>query len=356
MKRIIIAAALALAAMLPVMLPVMPANAQGAIRTFVSVGGSDSNPCSITAPCRHFSAALLVTAVGGEIDALEPGSYGSFTIMQAVTIEGQGWSYVAPPSGGAAITINAVSGNVTIHGVSANGVGATGGTNGIVFNSGGSLTVADCTLQNFAESVGNNVTGNGILIQPASGAISFAITNTTASNNGFSGIRYVTPSGSTATANGVIDHVVTAANAGVPGIGINTSAGGGTTNVAISNSIASNNANTGIYIANMSAALTVSINNTTVTSNQYGINIDGSAAVTIDNTTVTGNSNDGIAANGTPTVLLGRSMITANTSIGIINNTSPNTFYTYGDNRINGNGTGPTDDVNGTAMISDAQK
>ena len=87
---------------------------------------------------------MTATSPGGEVDALDPGAYGSFTISQAITIEGQGWSYVAPPSGGAAITINAGSGNVTIRGVSLNGVGATGGTNGIVFNSGGSLTVTNC--------------------------------------------------------------------------------------------------------------------------------------------------------------------------------------------------------------------
>jgi hypothetical protein len=39
---------------LAVMLPAMPANAQGAIRTFVSTTGSDSNPCTITQPCRAF--------------------------------------------------------------------------------------------------------------------------------------------------------------------------------------------------------------------------------------------------------------------------------------------------------------
>jgi parallel beta helix pectate lyase-like protein len=310
MKRIVVAVALALAAMLPV----MPANAQGAIRTFVSVGGSDSNPCSITAPCRHFSAALLVTAVGGEIDALEPGSYGSFTIMQAVTIEGQGWSYVAPPNGGNAITINAVSGNVTIHGVSANGVGATGTTNGIEFNSGSSLVISDCTLQNF--------TGSGIAILPASNSLSFAITNTTASNNGFAGIRYV-PSGSTATANGVIDHVVASNNGNAPGISINT-LGGGSATVAISNSIASGNSTNGIFIYNGSAALSVSIDHVSATDNGYGV-----------------------LAEGTATVLLGRSVITSNIT-GVANSTSPNTFYSYGNNAINNNGTGPADDIVGT--------
>ena len=42
-----------------------------------------------------------------------------------------------------------MSGNVSIHGVSLNGVGITGNTNGILFNSGGSLTVRDSVIRNF---------------------------------------------------------------------------------------------------------------------------------------------------------------------------------------------------------------
>jgi hypothetical protein len=106
------AAALALA----VTLPVVSAQAQS-IRTFVSTAGSDNPSCSITSPCRHFSAAVAATAAGGEVDALDPGAYGSFSISHAITIEGQGWSYVAPPSGGAAITITAgASDKINIHG------------------------------------------------------------------------------------------------------------------------------------------------------------------------------------------------------------------------------------------------
>src|SRR5262249_48174923 len=109
---------------------------------------------------RHFSAAVAATSPGGEVDALDAGAYGSFTIDKPITIEGQGWSYVAPPSNGNAITINAaIGGGVTIRGVSLNGVGATGTTNGIVFNSGSGLTVTNCVVANF--------TGTGILITPS---------------------------------------------------------------------------------------------------------------------------------------------------------------------------------------------
>jgi hypothetical protein len=136
-----------------------PANAQSP-RTFVSAAGVDTNPCSFAAPCRHFQNAVNATSLGGEVDALDPAGYGPITISQAITIEGQGWSYAAPPSGGNAITINAGSGDVSIHGVSLNGVGISGTTNGIVFNSGASLTIEDSVIR--------NMTGDGIHFVPTS--------------------------------------------------------------------------------------------------------------------------------------------------------------------------------------------
>ena len=56
-----------------------PAEAQ-ASRTWVSGVGDDANPCSRTAPCRTFAGAYPKTAANGEIDVLDPGSYGSVTI------------------------------------------------------------------------------------------------------------------------------------------------------------------------------------------------------------------------------------------------------------------------------------
>jgi hypothetical protein len=323
---IFIAAGLALAATLPA----VPASAQVA-RTFVSAGGSDSNNCAnVATPCRHFQTAVTATAPGGEVVALDPANYGSMTINHQITINGQGWAYVAPQNGGNAITITAGSSdNVTIHGVVLDGVGATGGTNGIVFISGGSLTVTDCVLQNFG-STGVESTGNGIWMRPSVGTVSFVITNTIVLNNGYAGISYLPLSG-TATANGVIDHVVVT-NSGAYGIAVYTGSGGGSTAVAISNGIVSQSNNpgtgTGINISNGTAALAVSIDNTTVSGNLIGI----AAAVTSN-------------------VMLGRSVITANSTDGILNSTSPNTFYSYSDNRINGNGSDISAPLNYTRSV-----
>jgi hypothetical protein len=321
--NIVIAAGLVLA----VTLPAVSAQAQVA-RTFVSAAGSDSNNCAnVSTPCRHFATAFAATAPSGEIFVLDPANYGSLTITHAVSIQGHGWASIAPPNGGNAITINAGPGDsISIHGVAIDGTGATGGTNGIVFNSGASLTVTDCVVKDF---VYNNTadTGNGILIQPSS-SVNFAITNTTAAHNGNVGIFYEPPSGSF-NANGVIDHVVVDSN--FHGIDlITTLATGGTTVVTISNTIASNNSCCGIFASNGPGALKVSIDSVSVSGNTgfWGIEADNTAAK----------------------VLLGRSVITGNaTGVAVANGA---TVYTYGDNRINLNGT----DISGTLNTSFATR
>lgn len=52
---------------------VLPGSASAqATRTWVSSGGDDVNPCSLTLPCRTFAGAMPKTAAGGEIDVLDP--------------------------------------------------------------------------------------------------------------------------------------------------------------------------------------------------------------------------------------------------------------------------------------------
>src|SRR5258708_613470 len=288
-------------------------------RTFVSAAGSDSNPCTITQPCATFAHAYSLTAASGIIAALDPGKYGPITITGPITINGNGWAAMTAPAGGNGITINAGSSDaVELNGLEIDGAAAA--YNGIVFNSGGSVTVTNCVVQNFFNN-GGATTGNGILIKPTTGSINFAITNTTVSNNGFAGINYSPPSGS-ASAKGIIDHVTAANNN--EGIGINSSFNSGVTVVAVSNSVASNNSNFGILVANA-----------------------GPFILSIDNVTASGNG-IGIEALNTPKVLLGRSVITGSGSYGVYNGTSPNSFYTYQDNRINWN----TPDTGGLTMIS----
>jgi hypothetical protein len=305
-----IALVFTLLAALPVCL--QPAGAASLTRTFVSAIGSDSNPCTITQPCATFAHAYSLTAASGIIAALDPGKYGPLTITGAITINGNGWAAITAPAGGNGITINAGGSNdVALIGLDIDGAGA--GYDGIVLNSARSLTVTNCTLQNFVESGSNTYTGNGIVMLPTTGTLAFTITNTTASNNGYAGILFHPPSGSP-NANGVIDHVVADANQ----VGISVEpflATGGSIVVTVADSIASNNSASGIFAGLGTATLKVSI----------------------DNVTLSGNGSTGIAAVTPANVLLGRSVITGN-FVGVQNSTSPNTFYTFKNNVIFGNG------------------
>jgi hypothetical protein len=260
-RLIFIAVAFALA----VLLPTISAQAQS-IRTFVSTAGSDSNPCSISQPCRHFQAAVNATSAGGEVDALDAGAYGSFTISQAITIEGQGWSYVAPPSGGNAITINAVNGKVTLRGLSLNGVGAANAI-GILFNSGASLNVQNSVIENFSRY--------GILFQP-SGSNKISVSNTQVSDNSY-GI-YIGPA-STGSTKGVLDHVHTDNNTndGITVITLTQSI-----DVTITESVSAQNGSDGLKVtsANSNALRTnVYVRNSSFVNNgSYGLDLTNAYA------------------------------------------------------------------------------
>lgn len=143
------------------------AHAQ-ATRTWVSGVGDDSNPCSRTAPCRTYAGALPKTATAGEIDALDPGSYGTFLITKSITINGIN----APLSGvtvssGTGITVNAPNSVVHLRGLTINGLtdGPTlAGAIGINVVAANSVYIDDCQIANFSQQgINFNLTSTGFL-------------------------------------------------------------------------------------------------------------------------------------------------------------------------------------------------
>ena len=196
-----------------------PASAQRA-RTFVASFGLDTNPCTFASPCKTFQHAIDVVLAGGEVTAIDSAGFGPITITHAVTITSPAGieAGIVPPTGGTAITINAgPSDAVVLRGLTVNGAGI--GQNGIVFNSGGSLTIASCVVQNSVFDGSHITTGNGILIQPASGTVDFVITDTIVTKNGTGGIQYL-PTGGSPSVNGTIDQVTATSN-GFFGIAVN---------------------------------------------------------------------------------------------------------------------------------------
>src|SRR5207253_887052 len=76
-----------------------------ASRTWVSGVGDDVNPCSRTAPCKTFAGAISKTAIGGEINCLDPGGFGAVTINKSLTINCH-YTEGGALAGGNGITIN----------------------------------------------------------------------------------------------------------------------------------------------------------------------------------------------------------------------------------------------------------
>ncbi len=123
-----------------------PAQAQ-ATRTWVSGVGDDANPCSRTAPCKTFEGAISKTAAGGEINALDPGGFGSVVITKSITISStfEGGVLVSGTNG---IVVNvAASDVVVLEGLDIEGLGT--GLNGVNIIGGGRTTIRKCSIRNF---------------------------------------------------------------------------------------------------------------------------------------------------------------------------------------------------------------
>jgi hypothetical protein len=166
----------------------LPASALAqATRTWVSGTGDDVNPCSRTAPCKTFAGAISKTASGGEIDAQDPGGFGTLTITKPITIDGGGGqvaSILASGTPGITINVPAGAGGVNIQNLRFDGAGS--GTVGIrivsadtvhlqdvqIFNNTGpgiDLTTAGKTRLLLADSSVFQNRGAGLMVAPASG-------------------------------------------------------------------------------------------------------------------------------------------------------------------------------------------
>jgi hypothetical protein len=273
----------------------------------------DANPCTITQPCATFARAYSLTLANGIIAALDPGKYGPLTITGPITINGYGWAAITGPASGNAITINANSGKVALAGLEIDGAGTA--NNGILFNSGASLTVSDSVIQNFA--------GNGISFLPIS-LSNISVSHTRVGKNGGTGIL-VQPQGS-ASATADFEQVQTQDNgANFYGISIDATATTGTVNATATDSVSSNNG--GGFIATafnpgttlMLVRCAASNNHTGV---QAGISTRGedSGDVYMTQVAITGN-------------VIGWQNATSSGSEGV---------FSYGDNTIDANASGNT--------------
>jgi hypothetical protein len=237
-----------------------PAHAQ-ATRTWVSGVGDDANPCSRTAPCKTWAGAISKTAVGGEIDALDPGGFGAVTITKSITLDGGGGQVASVlVTGTSGIFIVAAANdvvtirNVRFQGLLGNGSSpGTAGINGIQINSAGSVLIENCVIENFAQ--------NGINDTRTSGGTKLTVKNTILSNNAQVGIR----SAATATNFGTLENVQVSGG----GFGIAAAANN---YLVLRHSIASVNSGSGIA-ANPGSIIFV--DNSLINSNGTGVLAQG---------------------------------------------------------------------------------
>jgi len=266
-----------------------------ATRTWVSGVGDDVNPCSRTAPCKTFAGAISKTAAGGEINAIDPGGYGAVTITKSITIDGGGTFASILAAGTNGIIVNAAASDiVTIRNVSIDG--ANTGINGIRFLAGGALHIEKCEIFGFA--------GRGIDAEPTGGSTMYVL-DTVLRNNDGGGIL-IKPGVYLGTS---LDKVRLDGN--FYGVRAENNA-----NVTIRDSIAAGNSTHGFHAFSTGAGILINLENSTATNNGGGgVTTSGAAAgISISNSTIMSNA-QGI-----------------NTSAG-------GSVYSFGNNRIIGNGT-----------------
>ena len=285
-----------------------PAYAQ-ATRTWVSGVGDDANPCSRTAPCKTFAGTISKTAPGGEINCLDPGSFGTVTITKSITIDCTGQIAGQTASTTTGIIVNMPAGSrAFLRGITITGAPtALPGNFGIRYLAGDALHLEDIIIKDFNAASPNGI---GILVAPTT-AVELSVVNSTIASNGTSGfgsgieiaptnllgahgsarvalynVRIInntnngirvdtTNTTNVAGVNVTIEHSLIQGNA--TGLVVNTPVGTTTANVMLSNSVVSNNSGTGILASGGTAK--VRVGGTSITGNGTGVAFGGGAAV-----------------------------------------------------------------------------
>lgn len=150
---------------------VSTARADGA-RSYISPSGSDNRPCTRNQPCRTFDAALAKTDAGGEIIALETGTYDPTTVTKSVTLAAAPGADVAiRATGGNAVTVTPGTGDsIVLRGLRLSGPGKNVvNTNGVFVNIESpscciSVSLEDTVVTDFEEGVQMNLGVAGRLL------------------------------------------------------------------------------------------------------------------------------------------------------------------------------------------------
>jgi hypothetical protein len=256
-----------------------------ASRTWVSGVGDDANPCSRTAPCKTFAGAISKTAPGGEIDVLDPGSFGMLTITKAITIDGGGGQVASVLVAGTnGIVVSAGANDVvTLRNLRINGIVGTanGGLNGIRYLSGAALHIENCNIFGFTQ--------DGINVATTAANADLFVNNTFVTNNG-NGVEIAPTAGNVRS---VLVHVWAQDNSG-SGIALHPSAGIAAGTVVNESSAVANG--TGIDVKGGKLFL----GNSVIAKNNVGVSITGGSLLSYMTNMIDGNTTDGTPLTGTP--------------------------------------------------------
>ena len=287
----------------------LTALAHARARVFVASYGNDANPCTFGSPCKTFQQAVNAVDAGGEVTAIDSAGFQPVVISKSVSIVGPSGieAGVVATSGIAIHVTAATTDTVSLRGLTLDGGGA--GSYGIQVDSVGQLEVIGCVVRNF--------TNTGIFIGPSTNStqtLSFVISDTLVSRNSIYGI--LVEGLQAQTINGTIERVRAIHN--LDGIYVYGAAmSGGAINVAISNSVASNNTNGIIYQTN-AVKTTGSVQNSTISANSnFGLDVESAnvaftGAVGVQSSMFSGNHIALFNKDG-GTILLSRSMLSYNT-------------------------------------------
>lgn len=307
-------------------------GAGAAQRTFVASYGVDTNPCSVTSPCRTFGAAMALTDPNGEMLVLDSAGYGGFTVTQSVSVIVPDGIYagisVFPGQNG--ITVNAAASKVTLRGLTING---QGGDDGILIQNAGDVFIEKVTVGN----AGNAATDAGIRITAPNSRV-FVSNSTVRGGAGF-GIRIE------ADATVIVDRSRIEGN-GASGIA-GQSPGG---RLSLTDSLVARNAASGVSVAAISLGIwDVTVARSTIEGNGatgavVAGGTDGTYRLAVANSVLRGNGAAGVRVNAgvgeTATALVGDSRVVGNTAAGIECNVGGTAFVNAERNEVMANGTG----------------
>jgi hypothetical protein len=278
-----------------------------ATRTWVSGVGDDVNPCSRTAPCKTFAGAISKTADGGEIDCIDPGGFGAVTLTKSVTIDGAGTMGSILAAGTNGVNVNDSGSGapmtkvVRLRNLSIQGAGT--GFIGINYTSAKAVYVENCVISGFKAGSGHGIFAN----LTADGGL-LTVTDTIIEELLGDGIRATATTGS-------VKVVVVRSQTNRGAIGMHALRGA---LFVVSNSAISNNTTAGVTVED---------------------SVGGAASANLDSCVLEGNNNGVTAGPGGVAVRLAN-----NNFINHFNavNIAGGTVFTYGDNKLKGNGTDVT--------------